>query len=1398
MAELKGTNLSSSIVPFTTEDTFATHLAKFGKGGWRSVADTAERDGITADRREAGMAVYVVAEKKVYILSDDLTTWTDLQTGGGDLGYTKDEIDGFLAAIEAQIDANADAIQKTREDYAQADADIMTIINAHAEQITTNKNNIDDLGDQVAEIEAKIPESASETNQLVTQTDLTNKKIEIMGEVNETVSELQTQITAQATAIEGKVDKAGDTMTGTLNVPELNVATDEGTINLSITAGTATIATNNGLDIVAQTKFDTAPTTDDTTAWADVNATALVTKQQVTTALAGAGGGAGLPDQTGNNGKFLMTDGSNASWEKALKNNATGENYLAVGKDAYTYEEETYGNGIAIGTTAKAWALGGTVVGAFAEANVQGGVVIGENAKVNNFDATTINDAKGVAVGTDAQSTNAQAISIGGDSVSSGVKSIAIGSSAVAGADGAIQLGEGTNSTADTLQFKDKTIIKGDGTVPYERLSTATPTAGQVLKYDGDSDSLVWGAGGGGGSAEYPDQTDNAGKFLMTDGTDVSWQKAIQNNATADGSLAIGQGSGASYSYSIAIGSSTTASGNRSIAIGFMTYVYKFGGTDQIVIGPESRTISDYAIALGTKAIVDLNSSYSIAAGYNAKVKSQWSVAIGYNAQALSHDQVVIGPNAIAAGKYAVAIGHNSTATEEGSIQLGQGENAQQNTLQFREFTLVKEDGVIPPERLSSEPPAEGFTLVYDGRAGELRWAKVDGGGGMSEVNWGDITGSLTNQTDLNTELQNIHSGIQDLEQDFSTSTRKLESDIQDAESRLQTQIDSLSAIGQFLAIWDCDTHNARYLDDGFEYQVGNYFIIGSVAGEGGVNYMPDGPTYSSTGFAVTTEDVKVSDMWFYDGEHWIYLANHERAIAVDADLDVNSTNPVENKAVATAIEELQNRPTGVGVPQLASVDIDQIKTIKEANERRLKYEEWKGRYSDIIVTLNLSKQDLLDKMYDLYITISRFKSNKNLTYQVDEQDYKYRQLSKFSVMNDMRIKTDMRLYCWRFVVDSSLPFEDERRWAYFYTRSNYADVQELLDENPNVGLWYDYGDSPVGYATCFNAVGWYYGYDAQTYYDDFNDGGLERYEAGDISEFANVKDSNNFDYNVADYVTKMHCRKYTKDGQNYFFWSASWKAEDNETVFAYLEDGALVPNGIPKHMDMLSAYTQNMTRFVAQGFELVENRPDLNYRQLIDPNMLIEALQEITFRGYGFGSDVAPYWHCYWFDYPVMPVMLKDCQVRIHTDVTNQGRWLNLDELVKKGKTDLLRDDMPLELKLPYDTYYLWMRFLSLQKRCAYGDPSGWNDGTGINGAMYPYQKHNLREGVVDYAVLNQKAFGRPRSAYRNSEYSKVCEYIQFNVCTPIDVASGSKSKATPIQKRLYITKTAQSGLRD
>lgn len=67
MTELKGTNVAAPVVPFTSDDKYATHDAAYGKGGFRSVATIAERDAIPADRKTEGMVVRVQVEKKHYV-----------------------------------------------------------------------------------------------------------------------------------------------------------------------------------------------------------------------------------------------------------------------------------------------------------------------------------------------------------------------------------------------------------------------------------------------------------------------------------------------------------------------------------------------------------------------------------------------------------------------------------------------------------------------------------------------------------------------------------------------------------------------------------------------------------------------------------------------------------------------------------------------------------------------------------------------------------------------------------------------------------------------------------------------------------------------------------------------------------------------------------------------------------------------------------------------------------------------------------------------------------------------------------------------------------------------------------------------------------------------------------
>ena len=83
--KIKGTNVAAVIAPFTTDDTYATHDAEYGKGGYRTVDTITDRDNIPEARRTIGMLVYVVSDDKIYKLlknNNDEWYWEELTTGG--------------------------------------------------------------------------------------------------------------------------------------------------------------------------------------------------------------------------------------------------------------------------------------------------------------------------------------------------------------------------------------------------------------------------------------------------------------------------------------------------------------------------------------------------------------------------------------------------------------------------------------------------------------------------------------------------------------------------------------------------------------------------------------------------------------------------------------------------------------------------------------------------------------------------------------------------------------------------------------------------------------------------------------------------------------------------------------------------------------------------------------------------------------------------------------------------------------------------------------------------------------------------------------------------------------------------------------------------------------------
>lgn len=79
MADNNGLQVLAGIVPKNQADTFATHFSKYGQGGHVEVANSAERDAITPERRTEGMKVYVQNEGNTYYLKGGIanSNWTN-------------------------------------------------------------------------------------------------------------------------------------------------------------------------------------------------------------------------------------------------------------------------------------------------------------------------------------------------------------------------------------------------------------------------------------------------------------------------------------------------------------------------------------------------------------------------------------------------------------------------------------------------------------------------------------------------------------------------------------------------------------------------------------------------------------------------------------------------------------------------------------------------------------------------------------------------------------------------------------------------------------------------------------------------------------------------------------------------------------------------------------------------------------------------------------------------------------------------------------------------------------------------------------------------------------------------------------------------------------------------
>ena len=456
-------------------------------------------------------------------------------------------------------------------------------------------------------------------------------------------------------------------------------------------------------------------------------------------------------------------------------------------------------------------------------------------------------------------------------------------------------------------------------------------------------------------------------------------------------------------------------------------------------------------------------------------------------------------------------------------------------------------------------------------------------------------------------------------------------------------------------------------------------------------------------------------------------------------------------------------------IPQLSNVQALQFNTPDDYAEG-----EYKANFSKLEFYTNLKPAEIKKRANEIYVTISRWKRNKRRYIESGGEREFVKNRGKYCVMNDQRIKLDTKMYCWRAVLNDALSTLNPKRYCYFYTTQNYGDdVSQLLADDPDV--WTSCGTRTYqsNYATCLNALT--FGYAAS----DFEQYTIWRYKTGDIDTYINDGNASIDDYIAGIYVCKEF---YDEASDNhYFLWSFDWE-DDNEPVYGLGTVGNVQPNYIADHWEQLTE-AGSVADYVG-SYDKETFRKDLDFKKfnIYEGSIgdFCETLYNTTVKGYP-GTQYS--WNTYWFDYPVMPVLLSKCYVQIPRNIQDgeyaAGSYVLLEEIMQDASFDLyFNDNDNIKFILPWDTYYLWLRFLCWQKRCFYEDSNcDWS------------LKNDMLAALRWDWIFLKRAFGKTRGSYNWRTWrSQVSEYVEFNLATPDDIVRGQTSKSQPIHKRIVI----------
>ena len=224
------------------------------------------------------------------------------------------------------------------------------------------------------------------------------------------------------------------------------------------------------------------------------------------------------------NGTPVPTRANTASYADGATNDSQGNNIAnTYAKQQGSYPQMSVGNASNATLASNSNMLGGVAAASYAlKQNSNGGFEGGDGASSTGNGAAVGADASsasgfaggynssasgGGSAGNSAMTTNGGAVGSGtsstsgfaGGSGSNTTTGVAIGTSAVASGAGAVQLGTGTNSTSNTLQFRDYQLVDADGKIPDDRISDTFVKGSDLFSSSGEIilaeklPSTVWG-----------------------------------------------------------------------------------------------------------------------------------------------------------------------------------------------------------------------------------------------------------------------------------------------------------------------------------------------------------------------------------------------------------------------------------------------------------------------------------------------------------------------------------------------------------------------------------------------------------------------------------------------------------------------------------------------------------------------------------------------------------------------------------------------------------------------------------------------------------------------------------------------------------------------------------------